>query len=200
MRLYTFCHVIFWTSVYILMQIVRKLCFLWFWGMTSSGANKITWSFFIFFITVSYLEHRNCNKNMWSVGYWKYGCQKYLKPWKILNFRRKYLIYCLRNSKFFIGFKYFRQSYFQYWWLKKNFFGKWFYIDKSYILPKNKENLSQLVYRSSNFAWFLKAVASRRNNTWSSDMTECICHLIGHKYSQFQTLSCHFVKKNLKII
>ena len=26
----------------------RRLCFLWFWDMTFSGANKITWSFLIF--------------------------------------------------------------------------------------------------------------------------------------------------------
>ena len=39
-----------------------------------------------------------------------------------------------------------------------------------------------------------------RNNAWSSEMTERICHLIGHKYSQFQALSGHFVKKKLKTI
>ena len=26
---------------------------------------------------------------------------------------------------------------------------------------------------------------SGQNNAWSSDMTERICHLIGHKFSQF---------------
>ena len=39
-----------------------------------------------------------------------------------------------------------------------------------------------------------------QNNAWSSDMTEHICHLIGHKFSQSQALPGHFVKKNLKII
>ena len=28
-----------------------------------------------------------------------------------------------------------------------------------------------------------------RNNAWSSDMTKCICHMMGHKFSQFQALS-----------
>ena len=34
-----------------------------------------------------------------------------------------------------------------------------------------------------------------RNNARSLDMTERICHLIGHKFSQFQALSGHFVNK-----
>ena len=39
-----------------------------------------------------------------------------------------------------------------------------------------------------------------RNKALSSDMTEHIRHLIGHKFSQFQALSGQFVKKKLKII
>ena len=37
------------------------------------------------------------------------------------------------------------------------------------------------------------------NNAQSSDMTEHICHLISHKYSQFQVLSGHILKKKFKI-
>ena len=36
-----------------------------------------------------------------------------------------------------------------------------------------------------------------RNNTRSSDMTEYIYHLIGHKFFQFQALFGHFVKKKI---
>ena len=32
------------------------------------------------------------------------------------------------------------------------------------------------------------------------DMTKCNCSLFGHKFSQFQILSGHFMKKKLKII
>ena len=39
-----------------------------------------------------------------------------------------------------------------------------------------------------------------RNNGRSSDMTERIYHLIGHKFSQFQALFGHFKNKKLKII
>ena len=39
------------------------------------------------------------------------------------------------------------------------FFGKWFFSDKSNIIPKNGENLIWSVYKSSNFAWFLQTVA-----------------------------------------
>ena len=39
-----------------------------------------------------------------------------------------------------------------------------------------------------------------QNNAQSLDMTENICHLVGHKFSQFQALSSHFVNKKLKII
>ena len=39
-----------------------------------------------------------------------------------------------------------------------------------------------------------------RNNGRSSDMTEPIYHLIGHKFSQFETLFGHFKNKKLKII
>ena len=38
------------------------------------------------------------------------------------------------------------------------------------------------------------------NNTRSLDMTEHVCHLIGHNFFQIQTLSGHFVNKKLKII
>ena len=43
-------------------------------------------------------------------------------------------------------------------------------------------------------------ITNGQNNAWSSDMTESIGHLIGHKLSQFQVLFSHFVKKKLKII
>ena len=36
-----------------------------------------------------------------------------------------------------------------------------------------------------------------RNNAWSSDMTECICHLIGHKFPQFQVMLDHFGKQKI---
>ena len=39
-----------------------------------------------------------------------------------------------------------------------------------------------------------------RNNARSSDMTERIYYLMGDKFSQFQALSGHFVKRKLKII
>ena len=39
-----------------------------------------------------------------------------------------------------------------------------------------------------------------RNNARSLDMTERICHLIGHKLPQFQALPGYFKKKKLKII
>ena len=39
-----------------------------------------------------------------------------------------------------------------------------------------------------------------RNNGRSSDMTERIYHLIGHKFSQFQALFGYFKNKKLKII
>ena len=38
-----------------------------------------------------------------------------------------------------------------------------------------------------------------QNKALSSDMTKPICHLIGHKFSQFQALHSHFVKRKLKI-
>ena len=43
---------------------VRRWCFLWFWGMTFSGANKITGSFL---------------KHMWSVGMIRYCLLKFKK-------------------------------------------------------------------------------------------------------------------------
>ena len=39
-----------------------------------------------------------------------------------------------------------------------------------------------------------------RNNAGCSEMIKCICHLINHKFSQFQGLFGHFVNKKLKII
>ena len=43
---------------------------------------------------------------------------------------------------------------------------------------------------------YLDGVYNRdRNNAWSSDMSECVCHLIGHKFSQFQALPSDFVNK-----
>ena len=39
-----------------------------------------------------------------------------------------------------------------------------------------------------------------QGNAQSSDMTERICHLTVHKFSQFQALSGHFRNKKSKII
>ena len=41
---------------------------------------------------------------------------------------------------------------------------------------------------------------SVRNNARSSDMTERIYYLIGHKFSQFQALSGYFENKKVKVI
>ena len=41
---------------------------------------------------------------------------------------------------------------------KRNFFGKWFYSDKS-NLSKTEENLSWSLYKSFNFTGFLQTVA-----------------------------------------
>ena len=49
-----------------------------------------------------------------------------------------------------------------------------------------------LVYNIFFYIFFYRG----RNSVRSSDMTEHICHLIGHKFSQFQALSGHFLKKN----
>ena len=69
----------------------------------------------------------------------------------------------------------------------------------------DREALSQLcgkqIILCSKFAIpDLMAFFRGRNKALSSDMTELICHLIGHKFSQFQALSGLFVKKKLKII
>ena len=33
---------------------------------------------------------------------------------------------------------------------------------------------------------------------WSLDMTKCIYHLIGHKFSQFEALSGHFCEQTIE--
>ena len=38
-----------------------------------------------------------------------------------------------------------------------------------------------------------------QNNAPSWNITKHICHLIGHKFSQFQALPGHFVNKNQKL-
>ena len=58
----------------------------------------------------------------------------------------------------------------------------------------------KLLNKSYHWHHSVITVVSRgRNNTQSSDMIKCICHLISHKFSQFQVLSGHFVSKKLKI-
>ena len=39
-----------------------------------------------------------------------------------------------------------------------------------------------------------------QNNARSLDMTELICHLIGHKFSQFSSFVRSFCEQNLKIV
>ena len=53
-----------------------------------------------------------------------------------------------------------------------------------------KDNASKI------YEWDIRG----QNNAGSSNMTEQICHFIGHKCSQFQALSGHFLNKQLKII
>ena len=49
------------------------------------------------------------------------------------------------------------------------------------------------------FLQIKKLIAQGWNKAQSLDMTEHICHLISHKFSQFQSLPSHFVNKKLKI-
>ena len=53
--------------------------------------------------------------------------------------------------------------------------------------------MSYLIYRKN------QSKIRGRNNTWSSDMTKLICHLISHKFSKFQALPGHFVNQKLKV-
>ena len=48
----------------------------------------------------------------------------------------------------------------------KKFFKKNFFFWQKQHITKNEENLSRPVYKSSNFAWFLQAVALNKNHSF----------------------------------
>ena len=67
-------------------------------------------------------------------------------------------------------------------------------------MTRHLRKLSKTVcIMEKNVYLFIKMIRGG-NNARSLDMTEHICHLIGHNFFQIQTLSGHFVNKKLKII
>ena len=68
-------------------------------------------------------------------------------------------------------------------------------------LHQPKEEQICLLFRKNTSLEIMKTNKLNRgqNNARSSDTTEVICHLVGHKFSQFQALSSHFVNKKLKL-
>ena len=98
--------------------------------------------FSYFFITLPHVEHRNQYKHMWSIGHHKIFSLEIQKIVMVSNF---WVILGSHISG--TGGQ------------KNFFFAKWCFSNKSNIIPQTEENLRQSVYKSFNFAWFLKTVA-----------------------------------------
>ena len=76
-----------------------------------------------------------------------------------------------------------------------------YYYYHNYIkLPKTIRSRQKSFLKRSISLVHCNPLNRGRNNARSLDLTERICHLIGHKFSQFQVLLGHFVNEKLKII
>ena len=79
---------------------------------------------------------------------------------------------------------------------RSKFASSYIFMENDKIMPLT--NLFQHLISEWKIEFILPYFRGQ-NKALSSDMTKPICHLIGHKLSQFQALHSHFVKRKLKI-